>query len=92
MYHDLIPPECYIDQIKIDLSKFTKQGDIYFFGWVLFELFIGFKIENYDINEVNKLINEIKKNENKEEEKLISIIYQCLDKVLFLFYFLFYSI
>ena len=45
MYQDLIPPECWIDNFKTktDFSLFTQKGDIYFYGWVMFEVIIGIK-------------------------------------------------
>ena len=51
MYTSLIPPECKDEFGRVDLSKFNKKGDVYFFGWVLFELFTGKKYEFENENE-----------------------------------------
>ena len=87
MYHDLIPPECWIDNFKTktDFSLFSKKGDIYFYGWVMFEVIIGIKPENYEINEFKQLIMNKKKGEMKEEEDFISIILQCINEVILFF-------
>ena len=75
MYSSLIPPEC-VNYI----SKFSKEGDIYFFGWVMIELLLGSKPENYNLNQIKNLILKRKRKEIKEEENLISLILQCLNE------------
>ena len=90
MYHDLIPPECVNDNSKTgpDFSLFNKKGDIYFYGWVMFEVIIGIKPQNYEIKEFKQLIMNKKKGEMKEEEDFIFITLQCVNKVILIFYYL----
>lgn len=95
MYTSLIPPECKDEIGEVDLSKFNKKGDIYFFGWVLFELFTGkkYEFENENENEyihiLNKYSNENEINKLKKEFKLLII--KSLEKVItFLYFILFY--
>jgi len=49
MYHGLIPPECWSNftRSKLNLSQFDRKGDVYFYGWVMVELFSGTKVELY---------------------------------------------
>ena len=93
MYASLIPPECKDEFGKVDLSKFNKKGDIYFFGWVLFELFTGvnkydFGSENEYIVILNKYSNENEINKLKKEFKLLII--KSLEKVITFLYFIFF--
>jgi len=86
MYQDLIPPECWNNpqyQSGLDLSKFDKEGDIYFYGWVMIELFTGIKIEKYEINYAMKIIKEMKINENNEQiiDEFKNLIFRCLNEV-----------
>ena len=96
MYTSLIPPECKDRPGKVDLSKFNKKGDIYFFGWVLFELFTGKKYEFENENEteyieiLNKYSNENEVNKLKKEFKLLII--KSLEKVITFFIFYFFLI
>ena len=92
MYISLIPPECKDEFGKVDLSKFNKKGDIYFFGWVLFELFTGkkyeFENENKYIKILNKYSNENEINKLKKEFKLLII--KSLEKVITFLFFIIY--
>ena len=83
MYYDLIPPECWKNQSKteFDVSNFSKEGDIYFYGWVMSELYLGSQPQDYDLNKVKNLILKRKRKEIKEEEDLTSLISQCLNQV-----------
>ena len=74
LYTSLIPPECKQQQ------RFTKTGDVYFFGWVLVELSIGRKPEEeYDIHQIREPLNISLSELTKEGFKMM--ILSCLERV-----------
>ena len=74
LYTSLIPPE------TREKGIFTKESDVYFFGWVLFELFLGRKYENeFDINQIVQALNK-EQNDHRKKGFQILII-KCLQNV-----------
>ena len=87
LYTSLIPPEC---KRSFNKLEFTKKGDIYFFGWILFELFIGKKYDNeWDINYIINILNNENQinnsNNNSKINEFKSIIIKSLQNVIYFF-------
>jgi serine/threonine protein kinase len=81
LYTSLIPPEC---KRSFNKSEFTKKGDIYFFGWILFELFIGKKYDNeWDINYIINILNNENQINNSKINEFKSLIIKSLQNVIY---------
>lgn len=76
IYSLLIPPECKNGNEK----NFTTKGDVYFYGWILIELFVGAEIKSYDINEAKQIIESTLNSEQRDLE-ILSLIYRTLSQV-----------
>ena len=80
LYTSLIPPECK----GPNKLEFNKKGDIYFFGWILFELFIGKKYEDgIELNNIINILNQYQNNNinNPKMNQFKLLIIKSLEKV-----------
>ena len=78
IYVSLQPPEC-----RNKKTSFGKKGDIYFYGWVLEELYFGKKPnEDYNSEYSIQLLNEINPNETIREKQFKSIIINSLQELI----------
>lgn len=75
IFRSLIPPEC-----GRNGYQFTKKGDVYFYGWLIHEVFFGHTPKRSNLNELMTILKE-KEGEHENMKLIKSIIIQCLDIV-----------
>lgn len=75
LYTSLIPPECR------EFGEFTKKSDVYFFGWVLVELFTQKSYRNvFTINDVLQILNR-EDSSNLKRKEFENLMLRCLQNV-----------
>lgn len=86
IYTPFIPPECWktinlgnqkIEKKELDLTKFNKKGDVYFYGWVLVELFLN--KEHQDSLSKNTIYQLLLT--KRTDAWIISLIFSCFNRV-----------